>query len=79
MDEDSGMEHSASDATGTEEQRVEYTRRDALNAMRRYSAVLAGSATIVLTADEVLAKPNCSRIFGNGNGPPPGKGPPACR
>ncbi len=56
-----------------------YSRREALDAVRKYSAFLAGSATVILSADDALARAACSRVGGNGNGPPPGKGPPWCR
>lgn len=56
------------------------TRREVLHAVKKYSSIIAGSATVVLTADEALAKAACSRIGGpNGGGPPPFGGPPWCR
>src|SRR6056297_849562 len=72
----------AEDSAGDErlEDASSYTRREALQSVKKYAALVAGSATVVLTADEVLAKANCSRIGGqNGRGPPPDKGPPWCR
>jgi len=72
----------AEDSAGDErlEDASSYTRREALQSVKKYAALVAGSATVVLTADEVLAKANCSRIGGqNGRGPPPGNGPPWCR
>ena len=52
------------------------SRRDVLKAVGKYSAILAGASTVILSADEVLAQPKpCSQIGGNGNG----QGPPRCR
>jgi len=57
----------------------ETTRRDVLKAVGKYSAFLAGTSAVILSADDVLAEQKpCSQI-----GPPggfkPGTGPPRCR
>ena len=52
------------------------SRREVLKSVGKYSAMLAGASTVILSADEVLAQPKpCSQIGGNGNG----QGPPRCR
>jgi len=54
----------------------ETSRRDVLTAVGKYSAFLAGTSAVILSADDVLAQPKpCSQIGGNGNG----RGPPRCR
>lgn len=64
--------HQATDPT----EPVNEERRKALRAVAKYSAFLAGSSTVVITADQVLAQPKpCSQIGGAGKG----KGPPRCR
>ena len=66
----------AGQLTGAEEP----TRREILRAVGKYTAALAGTSTVILSAEEVLAAPkNCSRVGGpgRGNGPPPGR-PPGC-
>ncbi len=58
------------------------SRRAALKAVGKYAAFLTGaSATVVLSADEVLAQPKPCSFFDNkpGNGPPPHGGPKRCR
>ena len=55
---------------------IDPSRRDALKAVGKYAAFLAGSsAAVVLSADQVLAEPKPCSFFQNkpGNGPPPGR------
>lgn len=54
------------------------SRRDVLKAVGKYSAFLAGTSAVILSADDALAQRACSQI-----GPPggfkPGTGPKRCR
>lgn len=54
------------------------SRRDVLKAVGKYSAFLAGTSAVILSADDALAQRACSQI-----GPPggfkPGRGPERCR
>ena len=55
---------------------IDPSRRDALKAVGKYTAFLAGASTaVVLSADQVLAQPKPCSFFQNkpGNGPPPGR------
>ena len=55
---------------------IDPSRRDALKAVGKYAAFLAGSsAAVVLSADQVLAEPKPCSFFQNkpGNGPPSGR------
>jgi hypothetical protein len=61
-----------------EKEKIDPSRRDALKAVGKYTAFLAGSSTaVLLSADDVLAKPKPCSWFDNkpGNGPPPGRPP----
>ena len=65
------------DSSGvSNDEAIDPSRRDALKAVGKYAAFLAGSsAAVVLSADEVLAEPKPCSFFQNkpGNGPPPGR------
>ena len=56
----------------------ETSRRDVLKAVGKYSAFLAGTSAVLLSADDVLAQSKSCSPPGNsgrnGNGPPAGKG-----
>jgi hypothetical protein len=61
-----------------EKEKIDPSRRDALKAVGKYTAFLAGSsAAVLLSADDVLAKPKPCSWFDNkpGNGPPPNRPP----
>ena len=53
------------------------SRREVLRSVGKYSAMLAGASTVILSADEVLAAPKPCSQFGIGNNgkPPPGRCP----
>jgi len=71
---DEGRASSDADGAGA----PEASRRDVLKAVGKYSAFLAGTSAVILSADDALAQRACSQI-----GPPggfkPGTGPPRCR
>jgi len=53
----------------------ETSRRDVLKAVGKYSAFLAGTSAVILSAEDALAQKSCSHFDNKGNG----KGPKRCR
>jgi len=53
----------------------ETSRRDVLKAVGKYSAFLAGTSAVILSAEDALAQKRCSHFENKGNG----KVPKRCR